>query len=617
MRKTLFFPRIAILLLVLAFAISCKKTENVTPDNNTGTPSNNTYTPPAVTFSAPIQGFVVDEGGKAVNGAEIKTGTKTALTDANGYFKLDAAPFTGDFCYIKATKKGFFTGSTTVHGKAGGGYAVELVVAAQNNTVSFAANQGKTITVQSGVIVDLPANSFVTADGKAYSGNVNVATKYLDPTAKKFSSLTPGGDLRAFDASGQNMQLYSYGMVAVEMSDDAGNALQLASGKKATLTTPVAAAMLSNAPTTIPLWYFDDNKGIWIEEGKANLQGSSYIGTVSHFTFWNVDKPYPPAIVKGRVVDYNGNPLPYVQVQLGQSKVYSDNSGNFILPTLANIDLIVDVVDWETGTLSGLNKLVRTPSSGQTLDIGDLTVSIFNKISVKATVVDCNNNPVNGYATIKKGNFEGRAFVTNAELKFYLSATGGVADLTVFSSSTNIYDISQINVPTNNLVLVKDLGTITLCDNLSNDYYFKFTYTLPGQLPVDVVKVSPKIAEGFKSQNNLSMSILLSDARTDVGRSYILWFGFDGTTTGQYFFTHNQSGVSGGSMGFLDYPTTFQVIADSIVMNLDSIGSVGNAVTGTFSGKARIDNRFNDEYTIQPVGIITNGEFRVKRIADK
>ena len=44
--------------------------------------------------------------------------------------------------------------------------------------------------------------------------------------------------------------------------------------------------------------------------------GSFYIGTVSHFTWWNCDYPGDRATIKGRVIDCGGNPLPNVTVTI-------------------------------------------------------------------------------------------------------------------------------------------------------------------------------------------------------------------------------------------------------------------------------------------------------------
>lgn len=613
--KNRFFSIAVVCFLATAVLFnSCKKTEESGLSNpTTNTPKHN-YTPPAVTFSASVEGFVLDENGNAVSAAEVKTGSKTTTTNQNGYFRIEAAPFTGDFCYIKAVKKGFFIGSTTIHGQAGNSHATELIMVSQNNIVSFAAAQGKTITLQGGATVKLPANGFVTSSGKAYTGNVNVAVMHLNPEAKNFSSLIPGGDLRAFNAEGQNVQLYSYGMMNVEMRDDAGNLLQLASGQKSTLTIPVPVSM--TAPASIPLWYFDEDKGVWIEEGKAALQGTNYVGTVSHFTYWNVDKPCPPAIVKGKVVDSDGNPVGWINIQIGQKKVFSNNDGTFRIYTSSDEDIIVDVIDWETGNPMGINKSVHTPALGQTLDIGTITLPAQSKIKLKANVLDCNDKPFTGFAIIKKGNYKGRTFVKNSVFNYYITPSGDEAEIEIYSNDGSEFNISKVTLPSNASVAEKDLGTIKVCNNVANSDYVKFTYTLPGQQPVTIIKTSPKFPVASYNTTGKSTGISFTDGATEAERTFAFWIGFSGGTVGDYFTTHNQSGIPGGSLGYLDFPETFQIQSDSTIVKITSYGTVGNDIKGTFSGKVRISNSFSDEYYSHPVGEIT-GEFKIKRGADK
>ena len=89
----------------------------------------------------------------------------------------------------------------------------------------------------------------------------------------------------------------------VEMVDDAGNKLQLASGQPAILTFTIPDTLLSLAPASIPLWYFNDSSGRWIQQGTAVKQGNTYVGQVGHFTYWNCDAPMGTVNFKVHVVD--------------------------------------------------------------------------------------------------------------------------------------------------------------------------------------------------------------------------------------------------------------------------------------------------------------------------
>ena len=152
---------------------------------------------------------------------------------------------------------------------------------------TITASSGGNVTVPGGGSVNFTGGFVNASNGSAYTGNVSVSTFYLNPTDQNFSANVPG-NLKGVSASNQPGVLQSFGVVAVELNDASGNKLQLAQGKTATITLPIPAALLDKAPASIPLWYFDDTKGLWKQEGTAAKQGSNYVGVVNHFSFWSV-----------------------------------------------------------------------------------------------------------------------------------------------------------------------------------------------------------------------------------------------------------------------------------------------------------------------------------------
>lgn len=70
----------------------------------------------------------------------------------------------------------------------------------------------------------------------------------------------------------------SYGFVYATFRNatDLSMELQLAEGKEAEITAPIPYTLQANAPDTMPLWYYDDETGNWMEEGFATKVGNSY-----------------------------------------------------------------------------------------------------------------------------------------------------------------------------------------------------------------------------------------------------------------------------------------------------------------------------------------------------
>ncbi|MBL0119422.1 MAG: hypothetical protein IPP89_10685 [Saprospiraceae bacterium] len=161
--------------------------------------------------------------------------------------------------------------------------------------------------------LDFPADAIAMASNNTpYSGTVMVAMKYLDPNQSSIYTQMPG-DLVGINAANQIAGMTTYGMVAVELQTPSGSTLQLAPGKKVNMSTKLSGDVLAKAPSTIPLWYYDENLGYWKEEGEAKLINDTYVGEVTHFTYWNYDSQLPSIILSGKVVDQLLNVSLYIK----------------------------------------------------------------------------------------------------------------------------------------------------------------------------------------------------------------------------------------------------------------------------------------------------------------
>jgi uncharacterized protein (DUF2062 family) len=215
------------------------------------------------------------------------------------------------FGYVKVDKQGFFEGSRSVITNPGASNFVSIQLVPRTATGTFAAATGGAVAIASGDTAFFAASSVIAAaTGTAYTGNVTVYARYLDPTNPNLYKTMPG-DLRGIRSDGNETGLQSFGMMDIEMVDDAGNKLQLASGQRATLSFRIPDTLLAAAPATVPLWYFNDTTGRWIEQGSAVKQGNTYVGQVGHFTFWNCDAYINTVNFKLHVVDQFGNPVAY------------------------------------------------------------------------------------------------------------------------------------------------------------------------------------------------------------------------------------------------------------------------------------------------------------------
>lgn len=593
MKITKKIPVLLLGILLMFFISNCKKQESPAPRDINGTSNPtvppNPYNPPTVTFTAPVMGFVVDEANNPVQNAVVSTGGQTFTTDVNGAFEFKSVPFTGDFCYLKATKNGYFFGSTTVQGKSGSSFATQLVMVSQTNRQTFAATDAKTITIANGASVDFPANAIKTLDGKPYTGAVEVATTYLNPNDANFSQVTPGGDLRAYNLQGQDVMLYSYGMVGVELRDNTGKPLQLADGKKATVTMPVPAGM-QNAPATIPLWYFDENKGVWIEEGSAKLQNGSYVGTVTHFTYWNCDIPGTRAKLKGKLKDCEGDVVNDMMVRTGQTNAWVDKDGNWERWVPSGVEFELDADDFLTGNIVDLNIPVPVLTNEQVHDMGVITVPCRQK--VKGTVTDCDNNPFNGYVIIKTASKTFKSPVVNGKLKATVYSNGETADVFFYNATAGQLTKITITLPATGKSV--DLGNLVACPPKTVTPKFSFDYD--DGTGVQSVNFS-NITAGNGTYYTTSdyMNILIEGSQN----------------TAQFMFMDPKLGPQNPSSDSIFIQTGgkyFQGISTNCTIT--KYETPGGEVSGTFSGTMTI-------YPGNTPVTVTNGKFTVLRMPDE
>ena len=284
----------SILTAILTIALlSCEK------DNN-GSDPNNPDNPAVVMQNVALSGTVKDTKGNPMSGVLVKTGSSNVTTGGDGTFSFKQAGTVDDRIILKFEKSGYFT--LTRSCAKDSSVCMSAILYPQGNSAislqtTFNASTAKTLQVD-GLKIDFPASSVVSADGKTYSGNVHANVLYLAPDNANFTQMMPGGDLscRLSDNTEKGIQLY--GMTDVTLTDDAGKQLEITADAGVTISFPVPAAMLANAPATLAFWTFDDAKGEWLEDGTLNLQDNAYKGVVKHFTTHGAGKTFNKKTVK-------------------------------------------------------------------------------------------------------------------------------------------------------------------------------------------------------------------------------------------------------------------------------------------------------------------------------
>jgi uncharacterized protein (TIGR02145 family) len=289
------------------------------------------------TLTITIVGVVKDEFGGAVRGATVRAGCGSGVsagTDPYGVFILEGVVVRENLAVVSVEKEGYFSASRSfLPGEsAAEGISYTYMTLLRKNLAGTVSGTSGGQVVGEGVAIDFPTNGF-QQDGQPYTGTINVYINHIDPTSEDFHTQMPGMLMGLMD--GESRLMLSYGMIGVEISDAQGQTVQLASGSSATVRIPVMLTQQSDAPPTIPLWWFDEDLGYWVMEGEAQLDGNEYVGQVEHFSWWNCDVPVDFVFLEGVLSeDASGTELSNAEVRListsmGEGAVYTNALGQF------------------------------------------------------------------------------------------------------------------------------------------------------------------------------------------------------------------------------------------------------------------------------------------------
>lgn len=359
---------------VCSFGIMSCSTENVTPEstpttNGGGGGGNNGGGTNLRPQKGLLEGFVHDSKGNALENVTVTSGTSTTQTDQNGFFALTQVALNGQRVIVKFTCSDYQP--VVRSGAFQTGETWDVVMTSKYNysgsvpsktEYNIESTQDRAITVNSNAAsttktmeVELKGNGYKDVEtGTAFTGKVTASVSYLDPDAEDFADQMPGGDLAAVRTDGQEVQLVSYGMTAVSLTDSDGKPLQLTGDKPAELTFPVPENVKNmraeDRPATIPLWSFDETKGVWVEEGVASYDSNRdvYVGSVKHFSWVNLDYPEVRATIKGVVKDENGTILPKIKLHIGQTSAITNDKGEFsvFVPKDTKVEVTVRAKDY-------------------------------------------------------------------------------------------------------------------------------------------------------------------------------------------------------------------------------------------------------------------------------
>jgi uncharacterized protein (TIGR02145 family) len=406
--------------------------------------------------TASVMGVVSGPTGAPEMNAIVRSpyGGEETRTDPNGVFFLNNILVYDKLGYITITKPGFHQGSRSFLPLENGSNRVNVQLLKMIQSGIISAATGGTIT--SGALqLNFPANAIVSSNGQPYTGAVFVYAQALDPTSPTMADQMPGELLGGMNDSLRLLR--SFGMASIELRDANMNELQLATGLSATLTFNIPTALQAIAPDTIDWWSFDETLGYWKHEGEAQKLNNKYIGTASHFSWWNCDLPENFNNFQGTVITSGGSPITNAQINvvsptLGTGITYTNTDGAFSCRVPKNQSLTLNVKLICSTNNTWATAYSETIMSGDLPISGSYTAELTNFYAITGTLLNCTGQPLAaGY--VRMGS------------QIYLIENGA---FTIQMCATGTYSFRGYNTTNPDSIQVSDLRTVLVNSSGAN-----------------------------------------------------------------------------------------------------------------------------------------------------
>ncbi len=535
----------------------------------------------AIKVSSSVSGYVMNESGNPVVFASVLAGGQQVTTDKYGYFSIPGTSLSQIAGFVKVSSTGYFNGYRTFLPQEGKETFLRIQLLAKTDAGTVDAASGGEVTTTDGGKVVLPAGGIVAAaGGAAYTGQVHVSMRWIDPADGSTLQTGMPGDSRGTDSAGYLKALKSYGALAVELTGNNGQLLQIAPGKTAGIYIPISSALSSITPASVALWSFNDSTGLWKQEGTAVKTGNVLCGNTSHFSFWDGAEGASLVNFKARVLDAASKPLVHVPVSVTLAGMpqnagfgrfgYTDADGNVSGAVMANSSLVVDVLT--PCAISAYSHPFTTASAD--VDLGLLTGNMGqNEVTISGTVINCSKQPVtSGYVQTYDHGFYNRIPINNGSFSFTgIACTNLAVNVVTIDNAANQQGDPRIVTLASGM---NDLGVLTACGTSTMG---SISFTIDGVTttitePKDTIGAYFLLADN--SSNRWTQIVTLSG---NANQSPQMSFQFDGGNAvgNAHAVTDVFSNKFSSGRGYWPVP---------VPVTISEYGEIGGFISGTYSG---------------------------------
>lgn len=417
--------------------------------------------------------------GALLANAKVSVDDKSQVTNNEGVAKLSVSVPANESSkksrdvVVKVSQKGFVNQSVVVKVVSNSANAQVTLQPVKQVIEISAIEQAQTIVGETlGAKVTLPANALVKPNGQLASGAVTMNLTPWDVKSSELRAMLGNG--QALDGQNKRVTLISAGMMSVDFYDAAGNHLQLGSNASANIEMDLTQESVNNQSltvgSTIPLWHFDEARGLWIEEGVGTVIASSssptgmaLSATVKHFSTWNWDFKFNNAgsvNVKCQMADGTATECSVVADVTLEDGSHFTKENTVPATGLTVINMPSEgSISWIASTVGGL---IGTQSSGMN---GNVTITLAPPKTKNLVKCEVNGAAVPCKVTLDHPTEDDLTFTLPSEGATIATSINNVTTLSWAGRSNNIIENGKVVYYTGSIV-AGITGTVSI--NLNN-----------------------------------------------------------------------------------------------------------------------------------------------------
>lgn len=404
--------------------------------------------------------IVKGQDGALLKNATVNIGDTTGKTDQNGLVTLNVLATKEKEVVVSISEKGFV--DQVVVAKSNTKFSTVQVMLQPVKEVISIENIDRAQTINGetlGAKIILQANALVKPNGQLAEGNVTLNLTPWDIQSGELRAMPGNG--QAIDSRNRRIELISAGMMSIDFYNSQGERLQLAQNTTAEIQMNLTQTSINNQALsvgdTIPLWHFDETRGLWVQEGVGTViasdtssTGMALSATVKHFSTWNWDFKFENAgsvDVKCQLADGTAVECSVVaQVTLDDGSHFT-KSNEIPVEGLHVINMPSSgSITWMGSTLTGL---IATTTSGTT---GNVIIVMAAPTTKNFIQCDINGTAVACKAILGNPSGTDLIFSIPAEGAKIVTAIENVTSLSWMGTSNKMIENNQIVYYTGNVV---------------------------------------------------------------------------------------------------------------------------------------------------------------------